>query len=109
MEEITNVALHEYLLGVYGVFLWQVEQFLESKKSLKNYWREGWRQAGKAMIWVGLVVAFDDEILSRYNAWAEIDYHSPMPWMYVLSGFFINIISTKVKKHINNQESVLNE
>ena len=93
-----EIFLHEYLLGLYGVILWQVEQAFAKKGFTFIH---AIRNVGRSMIWVGAIVVFDDELLSRYNAFANLDYVTPTWWMYVASGFSIDLIRsyfTKDKK-----------
>lgn len=97
---ILNILTHEYVLAVYGVVAWQLEGFFRSNKSLSEYHRQAWREMGQSLIWVGIAVVFDDEILAQYNSWAEMDYHAPEPWMYTATGFFITIIRSKIAERI---------
>ena len=90
---------HEYLLVIYGVLLWQLEQWIESKQLPLVFVRDKFgKNVLSALPWVGLVVAFDDELLARYNEWAVLDYAS-IPWyIYILMGFSIDIVRTRIKK-----------
>jgi hypothetical protein len=89
---------HEYLLALYGVLLWQVEQFFHYEGTLIEYVKQSYKTIGRSLIWVGIVVVFDDEILAKYNEWAEKDY-SDIPLIgYTIAGFFIDIIRTKFTK-----------
>lgn len=93
---INSVLLHPYVLAVYGVLLWQVEQWYTFKKPFKEFWKEAQRNVGRSMIWVGIVVVFDDEILSKYNGWAAVDYSQMPLYMYTIAGFFIDLIRSKI-------------
>jgi hypothetical protein len=91
-----NLLTHEYSLALYGVILWQGEQFFTSKKSFFNFIQESSRNIGRSMLWVGLVVVFDDELLAQYNHWAAMDYTEAPKWLYTIAGFSIDIIRTNI-------------
>jgi hypothetical protein len=96
MEIINNFILHPYVLAVYGVLLWQVEEWWKSKDNWKIFLVKSQRNIGRSMIWVGLVVVFDDELINKYNEWAASDFPIPAPiYFYTLAGFFIDFIRTK--------------
>lgn len=101
---ITTILTHEYTLAMYGVLAWQLEGFFRSKKTLREYHAAAWRDMGRALVWIGLVIVFDDEILAKYNQWAEVDYSEPMPWMYMAAGFFITVLRTKIGKQLGIDE-----
>jgi len=100
LHTILTIITHEYTLAMYGVIAWQMEGFFRSKKTLRQYHKEAWREMGRALVWIGVVVVFDDEILAQYNRWAEMDYEKAMPWMYTAGGFFITILRSKIGKAI---------
>lgn len=102
---ITTILTHEYTLAMYGVVAWQLNKFFMSKKTLRQYHREAWREMGQALVWVGIAVVFDDEILAQYNDWAEMDYHAPEPWMYIMAGFSITVLRTKIADRLGLKET----
>lgn len=65
------------------------------KKSRKNIYR--------SLIWVGIVVVFDDEIMAEYNQWAEMDYQEIPLYFYTIAGFFIDFIRDKFIDKINKK------
>jgi hypothetical protein len=89
---------HEYLLALYGVLLWQTEQYFHFKGTLKEYISNSYKTIGRSLIWIGIVVVFDDEILATYNEWAADDYVTIPLIGYTIAGFFIDIIRTKFMK-----------
>lgn len=106
---LITILTHEYTLAMYGVLAWQLERFFRSKKNLKEYHKGAWRELGQALVWIGIVIVFDDELLAKYNEWAEIDYAEPVPWMYIAAGFFITLLRTKIGKQLgidNNQDQL---
>lgn len=91
MKEILPYLTHEYVLVFYGVILWQVEQISTgwiTGKLVKNRFPFILR----SMLWGGIFIIFDDELLSRYNALANVDYSSSPWWMYVIIGFTVDFI-----------------
>lgn len=100
MSLISNILTHEYLLAVYGVLLWQVEQYFESKDNLKMFLKHSSKSIGRSLIWVGIVVVFDDELLAKYNHWAAMDYVEIPSYMYTIAGFFIDLIRSKLTDKI---------
>jgi len=103
MESLLVFLQHEYILALYGVAGWHLEEFFRSKKTFKEFHSHAWRETGQALVWVGMVVVFDDEILRQYNEWAEQDYETALPWMYVASGFFITVIRSRIQKYIGKE------
>jgi hypothetical protein len=99
MEELVHlvnaVISHPYSLAVYGVLLWQVEQWFESKENWRTFLGHSQRNIGRSLIWVGVVVVFDDEIMAKYNHWAAVDYAVIPLWFYTAAGFFIDLIRSK--------------
>lgn len=100
IEAINSIILHPYILAVYGVLLWQVEQYFSSKKPLKQFIESALPNIGRSLIWVGIVVVFDDEIVGKYNLWAAVDYTEVPLYFYTIAGFFIDVIRTKVSSRI---------
>jgi hypothetical protein len=92
---INAIIFHPYFLAVYGVLLWQTEQWFESKSKFNVFIRSSQRNIGRSLIWVGLVVVFDDEIMRKYNQWAELDYTEIPLYFYTIAGFFIDLIRSK--------------
>lgn len=92
-----RIIVHPYFLAVYGILLWQVEQWYTSKKSFKEFWKDAHRNIGRSLIWVGLIVVFDDEVESKYNQWAAADIKlKEHLYFYTIAGFFIDLIRTKI-------------
>lgn len=98
IDLINSVILHPYILAIYGVLLWQVEQWFTSKKPVKDFLNTSTRNIGRSLIWVGIIVVFDDEILAKYNEWAAMDYIEMPLYMYTISGFFIDLVRSKLTK-----------
>jgi hypothetical protein len=98
-----NLLLHEYLLTVYGILIWQFEQYFSFNGTIKEYLKYSYRTIGRSLIWAGIVVIFDDEILAKYNEWAQNDYITPPIYMYTIAGFFIDVIRSKITKMMNKQ------
>lgn len=96
IDIFNRIIIHPYFLAVYGVLLWQVEQWFSSKKPFKDFWKDAHRNVGRSLIWVGLVVVFDDEIESKYNLWAASDIKLENHlYFYTIAGFFIDLIRSK--------------
>jgi len=92
------ILRHEYLLVVYGVLAWQLEQLLVGeKKTLRKRLSYIWA----SMIWGGIVVVFDDEFIMI--AQSHFPKLSPDQWWYVGAGFFIEILRHKVEQYKNNK------
>jgi len=84
--DIINILTHEYVLVLYGVIFWEIALGNKGKRI-----RNGIRGMGLG----GVVIAFDDELLARYNHFALIDFAS-FPWyLYVVAGFFADLVLTK--------------
>jgi hypothetical protein len=99
------IFAHEYSLVMYGVILWQVEQWLQSRTPFRGFLPTAARNIGRSMIWVGLIVVFDDELLAQYNSIAHVDYQNAPFWMYMVAGFAVDIVRgnfTKVKSEKSN-------
>lgn len=95
-DAINSVIFHPYILAIYGVLLWQIEQWFTSRKTFKDFIFSANRNIGRSLIWVGVIVVFDDELLAKYNEWAAMDYHEMPLYMYTISGFFIDLIRSKL-------------
>ena len=100
IDLINSVILHPYVLAMYGVVLFQIEQYFSSKKPFGQFWEISKGNVYRSLVWVGLVVVFDDEILAQYNHWAAKDYEEMPLYMYTISGFFIDFIRTKITKKV---------
>ena len=100
IDLINSVIFHPYVLGMYGVVLFQVEQYFSLKKPFSQFWETSKGNVYRSLVWVGLVVVFDDEILSQYNNWAAKDYEEMPLYMYTIAGFFIDFIRTKITKKV---------
>jgi len=88
-----NILLHPYLLVLYGICIWELEQSLFHKLDLKK--RIGF--IGSGLIWAGGIVAWDDEmtefVVNQFNVSLELDWY-----FYLGAGFCIDIIRRKVHK-----------
>lgn len=89
---------HEYLLAFYGVIIWQIERYFHFEGTLKEFFQKSIKNVGSSMIWVGLAVVFDDELLAQYNRIASVDYGSVPLIGYVVIGFLINILRSQFLK-----------
>jgi hypothetical protein len=87
---------HEYMLALYGVLIWHVEQYFHFDGSLKTYLGKSVKSIGSSLIWVGILIVFDDELLAQYNKWAHSDYFEMPYYGYILIGFFVDVIRTKL-------------
>jgi hypothetical protein len=92
---------HEYVLAMYGVLLWQLEQFFTSNKGFVEFVKYSYKTIGRSFVWIGILIVFDDELLLQYNQWAEMDYAATQPWMYIAVGFFVDFIRTKIINYAN--------
>jgi hypothetical protein len=90
-----DLLTHEYSLALYGVILWQIEEYLRQSIPWRDFLRPSLRDIGRSLVWVGAIVVFDDELLARYNAIAHVDYQQAPFWMYILAGFFVDIGRSK--------------
>jgi len=100
IDIINSVIFHPYVLAMYGVLIFQLEQYFISKKSYKEFLRSAKGNIYRSLVWVGLVVVFDDELLSQYNNWAAKDYEQMPLYMYTVAGLFIDFIRTKITKKV---------
>jgi hypothetical protein len=99
------------MMGVYGVFMFHLEKFFrfvniaQKKKlgwrSLFKFWWFEWDDIVRSLFWFGIVVVYDDEILGKYNDWAQVDIQAAASWHYFLAGFGIDRIIVNVKKKAN--------
>lgn len=95
IDLINAIIFHPYFLATYGVILWQVEQWFETKETFRHFLSRSLRNIGRSLIWVGVIVVFDDEIMAKYNQWAAVDYKEIPLYMYTVAGFFIDFIRSK--------------
>jgi Na+/H+-translocating membrane pyrophosphatase len=100
IDIINSVIFHPYVLAMYGVLIFQLEQYFISKKSYKEFLQSAKGNIYRSLVWVGLVVVFDDELLSQYNNWAAKDYKQMPLYMYTVAGLFIDFIRTKITKKV---------
>lgn len=100
IDTINTILFHPYVLAVYGVLLWQVEQYFSLKKPFKQFIESALPNIGRSLIWVGIVVVFDDEIMGKYNHWAAVDYAEIPVYFYTIAGFFIDVIRTRIASNI---------
>jgi hypothetical protein len=96
-QTILSILTHEYTLTLYGVILWQIEQCIEFSLTFDESIKKMKRNVFSSLIWVGLIVVFDDELLARYNEVAHVDYEDAPYFMYMLGGFLIDFFRTKYK------------
>jgi len=99
---------HEHMMGVYGVFMLHFEKFfrfvnLAQKhklgwRSIGKFWWLEWDDIVRSLMWFGLVVVYDDELLSIYNGWAETDVQQAQHWMYFVAGFGIDRLIVNLKQ-----------
>ena len=99
------------MMGVYGVLMLHLEKFFRfvniaqknklGWKSLFKFWWLEWDDIVRSLMWFGLVVVYDDELLGKYNDWAEVDLHEAASWMYFMAGFGIDRIIVNLKKKTN--------
>ena len=86
IETIISLLNHEYVWVLVGVVFWELV-----------FGRKGkvWRNIVRGMGAGGFVVAFDDELLARFNSWAIVDFEF-FPWyLYIVAGFFADLILSK--------------
>lgn len=100
IDTINAFIFHPYVLAIYGVLLWQVEQYFALKKPFKQFFETALPNIGRSLIWVGIVVVFDDEILGKYNHWAAVDYVEAPLYFYTIAGFFIDFIRSQISKKL---------
>lgn len=98
IQFLINFFTHEYVLILYGVLLWQIEQSIEKKLTFNESLKKIKRNLISSFVWVGFVIVFDDELLARYNEIAHVDYDEPPFFMYIISGFLIDFFRTKYKR-----------
>lgn len=89
---------HEYLLAVYGVLLWHLEQYFHYNGTVKEYILKSAKTIGSSLIWVGIALVFDDELLDQYNEWSNEQFTYIPEVGYTIIGFFIDIIRSKFIK-----------
>ncbi len=84
---------HPYVLVLYGIILWQIEQsftkgfnLLERKKNI-----------GKSLVWGSLIVIFDDEAMEFIEEKLDIIFEANW-YFYIGGGFFVDIIRSKFSK-----------
>ena len=95
------ILLHPYMLVLYGIILWQIEQHISSKISNKLKkeitLRDRANYIGRSLIWGSAIVVFDDEIIEfLYNNF-DVDFEAEW-YFYLSAGFFIDIIRNKFTK-----------
>jgi hypothetical protein len=93
---ITMILTHEYVLAMYGIVLWQISLYLKTSLSFKAFSKIAFKRMLDCLVWVGMLIVFDDEILAWYNHYAHVDYSSPPFFMYIFLGFITNILITFV-------------
>lgn len=101
---LNELIFHEYILALFGVVLWELEQVFAKKIKTK---KKFFGNIGRSMVWIGLIVSFDDELLARYNAIALVHYKHPPFWMYILIGFLTDIIRTRFTKKVKEEDAVV--
>lgn len=98
IDFIFNILTHEFTLTLYGVMLFHIQQCIESNLSYKESKQKVKQGIISSLIWIGFVIAFDDELLSRYNEIAHVDYSDPPFFMYILGGFMVDFLRATYKK-----------
>lgn len=98
IDFLLNIFTHEFTLTLYGVMLFHIEQCIQDKLPYKESVKNIKRGVVSSLIWVGFVIAFDDELLSRYNEFANVDYSDPPFFMYILGGFMVDFLKEWYKK-----------
>jgi hypothetical protein len=98
LDLLIKILTHEYVLTLYGVILWQIEQSIEQKLTFNESLKKIKRNVISSFVWVGFIIVFDDELLSRYNEFAHVDYDEPPFFMYIIGGFLIDFFRTKYKR-----------
>ena len=98
IDLLINILTHEYVLILYGVILWQIEQSIEQKLTFNQSIQKIKRNVISSFVWVGFIIVFDDELLARYNEFAHVDYDEPPFFMYIIGGFLIDFFRTKFKR-----------
>jgi len=98
-------------MGVYGVLMLHLEKFFRfvniaqknklGWKSLFKFWWLEWDDIVRSLMWFGLVVVYDDELLGKYNDWAQVDVIEAASWMYFVAGFSIDRLIVNLKKKTN--------
>jgi len=96
------ILLHPYMLVLYGIILWQIEQHISSKintdlNKKKVTLRDRANYIGRSLIWGSAIVVFDDEILDFLYDNFEVDFEAEW-YFYLGAGFFIDIIRNKFTK-----------
>lgn len=98
IQFLISVFTHEYVLTLYGVILWQIEQSIEQKLTFNESLKKIKKNVISSFVWVGFIIVFDDELLARYNEFAHVDYDEPPFFMYIIGGFLIDFFRTKYKR-----------
>jgi hypothetical protein len=98
IDFLINILTHEFTLTLYGVMLFHIEQCIESKLSFNESVDKVKKGIISSFIWIGFVIAFDDELLARYNEFAHVDYSNPPFFMYILGGFMVDFLRASYKK-----------
>lgn len=99
IDFIFKILTHEFVLTLYGVILFHLEQCIQLKLSYKDSIDKIKQGLISSFIWVGFVIAFDDELLSRYNEFANVDYADPPFFMYILGGFMVDFLRSMYNKY----------
>jgi hypothetical protein len=109
VETVIPMLSHEYVVAGYGVVMFHLEKFfrfvnLAQKnklgwRSLFKFWWFEWDDMVRSFFWVGVLIAFDDDLVAKYNSWAETDIASPTTWMYFVTGFGIDRLVVNLKKN----------
>ncbi len=86
--------MHPYALVLYGIILWQIEQSFTKGFNFK----ERRNNIGRSLVWGSLIVIFDDEIIELINDKVDVIIYTS-PYFYIIAGFTIDIIRTKIIKH----------
>lgn len=98
IDFLINILTHEFTLTLYGVMLFHIEQCIQLKTPYKESVEKVKKGVISSLIWIGFVIAFDDELLARYNEFAHVDYSDPPFFMYILGGFMVDFLREWYKK-----------
>ena len=107
MEDLHNVAGHEYLLSIYSVIVWYVILFsiAKDKRDDKNgeykiawWWKLNKDNVLATLMICPLVVVFDDELLVLYNEWVDNPIKGVNNLVYVTAGPLTSLIMKGITK-----------
>ena len=97
-EVLVLIFGHEYWLAVYGVIAGAVTDYSWNRNKSGNkltfkQWRHDYKDDFlRDMVWVPLVVIFDDELLGAWNKTGLYTIAEVGPFFYFVTGFSIDRI-----------------